>query len=209
MTGKADPPVLADRAADVELAGPDVLAKGYRDYLRYRLTLLGPDGTTVAQTRDIFSGGKVVAVLPVDVARGEIILLRQFRLAAHLANGKGDLVEIVAGRVDEGETLEDAARRECSEEIGVMPGRLVEIATYLTTPGITDEEVTIYVAAVDGAEIRDGARTSPDGELLIIFRVSIDAALAALDRGGMRGSPVIIALQWLKLNRARLSELLS
>ena len=28
---------------------------------------------------------------------GEVVLIRQFRLPAHLATGKGDMVEIVAG----------------------------------------------------------------------------------------------------------------
>jgi ADP-ribose pyrophosphatase len=202
------PSELADQVADIELARPDTLAKGYRDYLRYRLTIAGADGKPVAQTRDILRSGKVVAVLPIDLDRDEIIMFKQFRLAAHLANGKGELVEIVAGRVDEGEALLDAARRECGEEIGVTPGKLVEIATYLTTPGLTDEEVTVYATAIDAAKVREGAHTSPDGELLQIFRVPIDVALVALERGTMRGSPVIIALQWLALNRARLPELL-
>jgi ADP-ribose pyrophosphatase len=199
---------LADLAAAVELSPPEVLAKGYRDYLRYRLTLKGADGARVAQIRDIVLAGKVVAVLPVDTAREELILLRQFRLPAHLANGKGGLVEIVAGRVEASEALVDAARRECGEEIGIVPERLVEVATYMTTPGLTDEEVTIFLAAIDASRVRDGERTTPDGERLQIFRVSMDNALAALARGTMRGSPLIIALQWLALNRGRVGELL-
>jgi ADP-ribose pyrophosphatase len=199
---------LADLPADVTLSAHELLAKGYRDYQRYRLTLKGEDGAPVAQVRDILLGGKVIAVLPVDLVRDEIVLLRQFRLPAHLANGRGDLVEIVAGRVEPGETLIDAARRECTEEIGVTPDALVELFSYLTTPGITDEEVTIFLAAVDAARVSEGARTTPDGERLRIFRVSVDAALAALGRGAMRGSPVVIALQWLALNRGRIAGLL-
>ncbi|MEI9804691.1 MAG: NUDIX hydrolase [Pseudolabrys sp.] len=200
---------LADIAADIELSPPQVLAKGYRDYLRYRVTLKRPDGARVEQTRDIVQAGKVVALLPIDLARDELVLLRQFRLPAHLANGKGDLLEIVAGRVDAGETLADAARRECREEIGVTPGKLVEIATYLTTPGLTDEEVTIFVTPIDASSVREGAHVSPDGEQLHIFRAPVEAALQALAHGTMRGSPVIIALQWLALNRGRLGELLA
>jgi ADP-ribose pyrophosphatase len=200
---------LADIAADIELSPPQVLAKAYRDYLRYRVTLKRPDGAPVEQTRDIVKAGKVVAVLPIDLARDELVLLRQFRLPAHLANGKGDLLEIVAGRADAGETLVDAARRECREEIGITPGKLVEIATYLTTPGLADEEATIFVTQVDASSVREGAHTSPDGEQLHIFRAPVEAALQALAQGTMRGSPVVIALQWLALNRGRLSELLA
>ena len=199
---------LADRPADIALAQPELLAKGYRDFNRYRLTLKRPGGASVTQTRDVLLAGKVVAVLPIDLARNEVVLIRQFRLPAHLANGRGELVEIVAGRVEPDETVVETAQRECSEEIGAAPTELVELFRYLTTPGLTDEEVTVFLAAVDASQVRDGALTAPDGEQLQIFRVSIDAAIAALAQGTMLGSPVVIALQWLALNRGRLATLL-
>ncbi len=121
----------ADRPADLTLSAPELLAEGFRDYQRYRLTLRGGDGTQLSQTRDLLLGGHVIAVLPVDLDRDEIVLIRQFRLAGHLASGNGDMIEIVAGRVESGEQLADAARRECREEIGVAPaeiGRSVQIS---------------------------------------------------------------------------------
>ena len=39
------------------------------------------------------------------------------------------------------------------------------------------------------------------------MRVPIDAALAALAAGTVRNGPLIIALQWLALNRGRLREI--
>ena len=200
---------LADLAADVALSQPELLASGYRDYQRYRLTLQGADGAPVVQTRDVLRAGKVVAVLPIDLARDEIVLIRQFRLPAHLANGRGDLVETVAGRVEPGESLLDAARRECSEEIGVAPGALVELFSYLTTPGIADEEVTVFLAAIDASRTLDHSGTAPEGEHIQTMRVSIDAALAALAHDAIRNGPLVIALQWLALNRARIAGLLA
>jgi ADP-ribose pyrophosphatase len=204
-----DERALADRAADPTLTQPELLADGYRPYWRYHLTLKGADGETVAQQRDVIVAGKVAVVIPIDLARDEIVLLRQFRLAAHIANGRGELVEFVAGRVEPDEAVIAAARRECEEEIGVAPDKLIPVVTYLTTPGLTDEEVTIFLAAIDASRVRDGSHTSPDGERLEIFRASLDDLLTALDRGMMRGSPVIIGLQWLALNRGRLAALLS
>lgn len=199
---------IADRAADVALSEPELLAKAYRDYARYHLTLKDADGAPIEQQRDVLCAGKVVIVLPLDVARDEIVLMRQFRLPAHLANGRGELIEIVAGRVEAGESVVEAARRECTEEIGVAPAKLVKVLIYLSTPGVTDEEMTVFLAAIDAAQVREGPHITPDGERLTLFRVSIDEALAALTRGTMRGSPVVIALQWLALNRSRVAELL-
>jgi ADP-ribose pyrophosphatase len=194
-------PELADRAANVALAKPERLAKGFFDYQRYQLTLQGAQ-----QTRDVVCAGKVAAVLPIDPARDEIVLIRQFRLPAHLANGRGELIETVAGRVEAGEQPAEAARRECAEEIGVTPRGLIELFTYLTTPGLTDEEVTVFLAAIQATCVPE--RTSAGGEKIGIVRVPIDAAIDALTLGTLRNGPLVIALQWLALNRGRVAELL-
>ena len=199
---------LADLAADIALSQPELLASGYRDYQRYRLTLTGTGGASVAQVRDLLRAGKVVTVLPIDLAREEIVLIRQFRLPAHLANGRGDLVETVAGRVEPGESLLEAARRECTEEIAVAPTALVELFSYLSTPGLTDEEITVFLAAVDASRVPEYSGAAAEGERIRTMRVSIDAALAGLNAGAMRNGPLIIALQWLALNRVRVGKLL-
>ena len=199
---------LADLPADASVSRPKLLARAYRDYHRYGVTVASGDHRPVTQERDVLMGGKVVLVIPVDVSRQKIVMIRQFRLPAHLANGRGDLVEFVAGRVEAGETLAEAASRECKEEIGVAPGKLVELLTYLSTPGVTDEEVTVFLAAVDTAQVREGPLVSPDGEQLYVNLISIDEAVAALDRNAMRGASLVIGLQWLALNRNRVAELL-
>ncbi len=195
---------IADKAADVELSEPEVLAKGFRDYVRYDVTVREPKPRT--QKRDVILGGKVIALLPVDVDRDEIVLIRQFRLPAHLGTGKGEMIEIVAGRVDKGETPTQAARRECTEELGVAPTKIVELFSYLTTPGITDEHVTVFLASIDASAVPEG--TCRGGEHIRTWRVPIDGAIEALTRNTVHNGPAVIGLQWLALNRARVREML-
>lgn len=197
---------IADRPADVTVEAPQTLVKGYRTYQRFRLSLRGHGPAPIAQERDVLRSGKIVAVLPVDLDRDEVILIRQFRLPAHLANGKGELIEIVAGGVEKGEAPVEAARRECREEIGVAPKAIVELFTYLTTPGITDEEIAVFLADVDGTKVP--ARTATGGEHIEVLRVPIDAAIAALDGNALHNGPLLLVLQWLALNRSRLQSLL-
>jgi len=195
---------ITDKAADVELSEPQVLAKGFRDYVRYKVKVRGPN--PLAQKRDVILGGKVVALLPIDLARDEIVLIQQFRLPAHLGTGKGEMIEIVAGRVDKAETPLDAARRECKEELGVAAIKIVELFSYLTTPGLTDEHVTVFLASIDASAVPE--ETSGGGEHIRTLRVPIDAALDALSRNTIYNGPAVIGLQWLALNRGRLRELL-
>jgi ADP-ribose pyrophosphatase len=198
---------LVDRPADLSLSEPEIVADGYRPYRRYHVTLRHPAGA-VEQTRDILIAGKVVAVLPIDLARQEVVLIRQFRLAAHLATGKGEMIEVVAGRVDAGETPTDSARRECREEIGVVPARLVELFSFLATPGVTDEQVTMFAAAIDVALVPRYSPHQTDDERIETLRVPFDQAIALIGSGRIHNGPALMALQWLALNCARLPSLL-
>ncbi|MCW5690736.1 MAG: NUDIX hydrolase [Pseudolabrys sp.] len=197
-----------DRAADVELGEPEILATGYRDYRRYRLTLRNDGHAPLRQERDILIAGQVIAVLPVDPGRGEVVLIRQFRLAAHLATGKGEMMEIVAGGVEAHEDAAAAARRECEEEIGVAPDKLVELFSFMTTPGITNESIVLFLASVDASRVPPRSGAAGEGERIETIRLPIDEAVALVQRGGIANGPLILALQWLALNRARLGELL-
>jgi ADP-ribose pyrophosphatase len=197
---------IADRSAEVTVSEPELLAKGFHGYRRYHLNVAIPGKGRVQQTRDVVAAGKVIAVLPVDIARQEVVLIRQFRLPAHLATGKGDMIEIVAGHIDDGEAPAAAAKRECEEEIGVAPRALAELFSYLTTPGLTDELVTVFVASIDANAVQENTATG--GEHIRTLRVPFDDALDALARNTIHNGPALMALQWLALNRGRLTDLL-
>jgi len=197
---------LEDLPVAASISPPELLGKGFRTYQRVHYTLPGEDPAH-PHTHDLVRFGRIVAVLPVDLARDEVVLIRQFRLPAQVANGLGDMVEIVAGHVEAGEKLADAAHRECLEEIGAAPGTLVELFTYLPTPGASDEQITLFLGVVDAAQVPDRAGSAAEREETHPFRVRIDSALAALTGGTMRNGLLVLALHWLALNRGRLREI--
>lgn len=95
-----------------------------------------PHGRTVKV--DIVRHPKSVVLVPVPEA-GHVILIRQYRHAV----GRW-LWELPAGSVDEGESPEHAARRECHEEIGQVPDTIVRIGALYPTPGYCDEEMVFF-----------------------------------------------------------------
>ncbi len=207
MNGRDDKDgMIADRVADVSLSAPSVVGRGFMTYERYDVTLPRDGEATLHQNRDVLRASRVAAVLPVDLARGQIVLLRQFRLPAHLATGRGDMVEIVAGRVDGGESALAAASRECFEEIGVTPQRLVELYSVLPTPGFTDEYVTFFLGFVDASQALTRGGLGSETEDTRPFVVSIDDAIAALEHGAVANGLFVSALQWLALHRDRLHD---
>jgi ADP-ribose pyrophosphatase len=73
-------------------------------------------------------------------APGRVVLIRQFRYVI----GRW-IWELPAGSLDPGEAPRHAARRECEEEIGLRPARLVRLADYYPTPGFCDERMIFYL----------------------------------------------------------------
>lgn len=102
-----------------------------RDVVRF------DDGREVAL--DLVRHRPSVVMIPMP-SPDEVILVRQYRHA--IARW---IWELPAGTTDPGENIEAAARRECHEEVGLVPGKLTDIGTLFPTPGFCDEAMTFYV----------------------------------------------------------------
>ena len=79
-----------------------------------------------------------VVLIPFDVD-GRVVLVKQYR-----APLDRDTWEFPAGSVEAGETAEDAARRECEEEIARVPGRIERLGAWYPVPGYCDEEMIFF-----------------------------------------------------------------
>src|SRR5579871_3425319 len=79
-----------------------------------------------------------VVLIPME-EDGRVVLIRQYR-----ASVDRELWEFPAGRVDEGESAEDAARRECEEEIGRVPAHVERLGAFYPTPGYCDEQLIFF-----------------------------------------------------------------
>ena len=91
-------------------------------------------------TAEIIRHPGSVVIVPVTDG-DDIILVRQYRHAI------GQFAwELPAGSLKPGEDVEAAARRECQEEVGLVPSRLTPLGSFFPTPGYCDEEMTFYRA---------------------------------------------------------------
>ncbi|MBI4297547.1 MAG: NUDIX hydrolase [Chloroflexi bacterium] len=90
--------------------------------------------------REIVEHRSAVAIVPLDGA-GNILMVRQFRRAAGVI-----LLEVPAGLVEEGETIEDGAHRELAEETGYRAGRLEKLAGFYSAPGFCTEFLNVFLA---------------------------------------------------------------
>jgi len=154
-------------------------------------------------TREVLERGHAVALLPYDARRDRIVLVEQFRIGAHAAGREAWLTEIVAGLVDEGETHEEAARRECREECGCEVGRLLPFGMIMPSAGAMSETVAFFCGEVDSSLAATHGGAAGEGEDIRVAvhpRAEVERRLRA---GGFLSATTVIALQWLVLNRMR------
>jgi len=109
---------------------------------------------------------------------GRVVLIRQYR-----ASVSRELWEIPAGSVDEGETPDQAAARECEEEIGLAPGRIERVRGLFPTPGFCDEELIFYRVSQLRPPAADSPRKPDDDEDIQSQLVTIEEARSMVERG--------------------------
>lgn len=79
-----------------------------------------------------------VVLIPVN-DEGRVVMIRQYRPSL-----KRDIWELPAGSVEDGESPEEAAARECEEEIGQVPTRIERLGAFYPTPGYCDEQMIFF-----------------------------------------------------------------
>ncbi|MPY87865.1 MAG: NUDIX domain-containing protein [Luteitalea sp.] len=81
--------------------------------------------------------GSVVLIPMPD--ESHVTLVRQYRYAIDRW-----VWELPAGSLEPGEDPDEAARRECHEEVGLVAGRIERLAAFYPTPGYCDEVMLFY-----------------------------------------------------------------
>jgi ADP-ribose pyrophosphatase len=143
-----------------------------------------PDGTAIS--RVIVAHPGAVAVVP--IVGDDVILIEQHRVPV----GR-PLLEIPAGKLDiPGEDRRETAERELEEEIGFTPGRLEHLIDLLTTPGFSDECITIYVAT-DLAAV-PARPTGAEEHHSRIVRMRLDEAVMQVRAGAITDAKTVAGL---------------
>lgn len=190
-----------------EIVEQELCFQGFYRLMRYRVRhALFEGGMGSPIERELLMRGHAAGVLPYDPGRDEVVLVEQFRIGA-MDSARGPwLIEIVAGLVEEGERPEEVARREAVEEAGCQIQDLAPICTYYSSPGGSNERISLYVGRVDSAGLGGIHGLADEGENIRVEVMPAHEAFDQMARGLIDNAMSIIALQWLQLNRQRLLD---
>ncbi|MGK8235778.1 NUDIX domain-containing protein [Roseovarius sp. MS2] len=197
----------ATEAATVQEIACEITHAGF--FLGRAYTLRHPrfDGTpSDTLRREVFVATDAALVLPYDRVRDRVLLVEQFRMGPY---GRGDprpwMLEPVAGRIDGGESPEDAAHRECLEEAGLTLRALEKISQHYCTPGYSTEFFHLFLGICDLPDLEQGrGGLATEHEDIRTHVIDFAQAMALVQSGEANNGPLILCLLWLERERARL-----
>jgi nudix-type nucleoside diphosphatase (YffH/AdpP family) len=158
------------------------------------------DGEWQIQHRETYDRGDAAVLLPYNLARGTVVLVRQFRYPAFI-NGYDDLlIEAAAGLLDN-ESPEVRVRAEAEEETGYRLGEIRKIFEAFMSPGSVTEKLHFFVAEYEPhMRVGSGGGVASEGEDIEVMELPIDRALAMIGDRRIVDAKTIMLLQYAALN---------
>ena len=152
------------------------------EFLEHRLDSVRlPNGKDSKREYIIHTGG--VVIVPFDGKN--FILVRQFRYPVN-----SELLEFPAGRLDKlGESPEESAVRELSEETGYSASKIQKITYIYTAPGFCNEILHIFLAQ----ELIAGEQHTEECEFVEIIHMSPSKLEELICTGKIQDSKTITA----------------
>ena len=149
--------------------------------------VIEPSG--IHTTRDVVRHFGSVVVLAIDETSREprVLLEKQYRHAAGRV-----LLELPAGRIDEGESELKAAKRELLEETGYSARGWKRILRFWASPGFVAETMSIYLAR--GLQL--GKAEPEDDEVIDIQLVPLKKAVSMVLKGTIQDAKTIAGVLW-------------
>jgi ADP-ribose pyrophosphatase len=146
-----------------------------------------PGGVTAR--RDVIRHNGSVVILAVDHSRNpadpDILLIRQYRHAAGQF-----LLELPAGRIEPGEKLIPAAKRELIEETGYRAKKWSHHVRYFASPGFLSEAMNVLLAE----ELTLGEAAPEDDERIEILMTPLSEVLRLIHAGKVLDGKTLVAV---------------
>jgi nudix-type nucleoside diphosphatase (YffH/AdpP family) len=187
------------RDEPIKIRSVETLSDDWATLKKFTFDYRHRDGRIETQVRQAYDRGHGAVILPYDPVRGTVLLVRQFRLPAYLEGHPEKLIEACAGLLDRDDP-ETCILREAEEELGVRlrdPQRVFEA---FMSPGSVTERLVFFVARYSPEDrIGSGGGSAHEGEDIEVLELSLDEALAMIDRGEIIDGKTIMLLQYARV----------
>lgn len=157
------------------------------------------------ETRVVEDHGCAAAVLLYNPERRIALMLRQPR-APVMEVGAGDLLEVVAGRLD-GKEAAATAQAEAWEEAGVRVRALEHVVTLWMLPAVSTERLDLYLASYgEGDQVGAGGGSEDENECIRLEEIPLAQLKDMAAAGEIGDGKTYILLQALMSRQPALFE---
>lgn len=153
------------------------------------------DPTNKIVTKFRLSREDASAVLLINTESNKVILTKQFRYAIS-SKTTGQILEILAGKIDEGEEPLETAIREAEEETGykIKYENIKLLATCFASPGYSSERFFIYYATVINSDkVSKGGGLKSETEYIEIVELPVNEFKNQIKEGRIEDAKTYIA----------------
>jgi ADP-ribose pyrophosphatase len=134
--------------------------------------------------REIISHPGSAVIVPV-LPDKTIALVKQYRHPA----GK-QMLELPAGTLEKGETLEECAFREVEEETGMKAGKIEKLTEFFVSPGFLDEKMHVFLAT----ELTKSVQNLDEDEFINVHKITFPEAFEKIRKNEFEDAKTIIGL---------------
>src|SRR5271170_1746016 len=154
------------------------------------------DGSWQQQSRETYDRGNGATILLYNLERRTVVLTRQFRFPAFVNGHPGMLIETAAGLLDKA-SPEERIKAEVEEETGYRVDHVRKIFEAFMSPGSVTEKLYFFLAEYDhSCKAALGGGNHGEGEDIEVLELSIEDAMAAIERGEIADGKTIMLLQY-------------
>lgn len=191
---------------DVTVESRETLFKGFFQIEKLALKhRLYQGGWSPTIHRELFVRGDGVGAVLYDPVHELIGLVQQFRVGVMSQQDNPWVLEVVAGMAEEGESAQEVIVRELQEEAGIKASELRFICDYFSSPGGTDEKLSLFCALADlsSAEGYYGLENEAEDIRLVVLPQQV--VFDELYNGAFNNAATLICLQWLLMKHKLLT----
>lgn len=153
-------------------------------------------------SRMVISKPHSIGVLLLNIDQNKVILVKQYRYPTREDNN-GWTTEIVAGNIDEGETIDECVHREVLEETGYRLDSSQFIGQGYSSPGICTEKLYLFYCEVnDEMKVSRGGGVEEEGEDIQIVEWPVDQLWNMLTSHQFMDLKTQLAVQWFFIHKA-------
>ena len=143
--------------------------------------------------RELVKHPGAVAIIAITEDR-KLVTVEQYRKALERS-----IIEIPAGKIEQGEDPKETALRELEEETGYTASHLHFVQRFATSPGFADEIIYVYVA--QGLKKLDTQQPLDEDEFVEVREITLREAEEMIESEEIFDAKTAFAVQWWRLHQ--------